>query len=162
MTREGEGEASPAAERLARTRQAILEHVARRERRHDPREKPPRGEFAGQQFEERKSRPARGAGWFSRAKHAADVWWRHHPAHMAVELATPLLAEYGRRKPAQLLALSALAGAALTFARPWKLISLTTVLVAVVKSTHLPGIIMSALSAADFDRDTRDPFSNRP
>ncbi|HVZ42467.1 MAG TPA: hypothetical protein VHA82_01555 [Ramlibacter sp.] len=146
-----------ASQRLAQSRRVLMEQMARRERRHDPRETPPRAEFAGEHFDSRARAPARGAGWIARARHAASVWWRHHPAHMAVEVATPLLAAYGRRKPAQLVGLCALAGAALMFARPWRLVSLTTVAFALLKSTHLPGIVMSALSAADFERDHAGP-----
>ena len=148
---------SDASRRLAQSRQAIMEHIARRERRHDPRETPPRAEFAGQDMPPPERPAPRGAGWFARAQHAAGVWWRHHPAHMAVEVASPLLANYGRRKPVQFLAIAAACGAVLMFARPWKLISITTLAVAVVKATNLPGILMSALSAADYERDHMDP-----
>lgn len=149
---------SEASERLSRSRQAILEHIARRERRHDPREEGPRGS-AGDWTRDEAAPPPRGGGWgwLHRARHAAGVWWRHHPAHMAVEVASPLLASYGRRKPVQLLAIAALAGATLMFARPWRLISLTTLLVAVVKATNLPSVLMSAMSAADYERDAEGP-----
>ncbi|MBI5275561.1 MAG: hypothetical protein HY854_03805 [Burkholderiales bacterium] len=142
--------------RLAQSRLAILEHIARRERRHDPYETPPRGESAGLGGSD-EPLPPRSAGLFARARHAASVWWRHHPAHMAAEVAGPLLAGYGRQKPAQLLGIAALAGALLVFARPWKLISITTLVVAVVKASNLPAVLMSALSAADFERDHRGP-----
>jgi Flp pilus assembly protein TadB len=145
------------AERLQRSRLAILEHMARRERRHDPRETPPRAEFAGQDFAREAPAQPRSGGLFARARHAANVWWRHHPAHMAVEVAGPLVAGYGRRNPAKFLGFAALAGAALVFARPWKLISVTTLVVAVVKAGNLPGLLMSALSAADFERDHMNP-----
>jgi hypothetical protein len=149
---------SDAKERLARSRQAILEHIARRERRWDPREEGPRAQRASAEFpQEDRMPPPRGAGWFDRARHAAGVWWRHHPAHMAAEVAGPLLASYGRRNPAKLLGIAAVAGAALMFARPWRLISLTTLLVAVVKATNLPSILMSAMSAADYEHDNAGP-----
>lgn len=151
---------SDASDRLARSRVAIMEHIARRERRHDPREEGPRAHGGVAQDWERAPGdppPPRGANWFERARHAAGVWWRHHPAHMAVEVATPLLASYARHKPAHVLGVAALAGAALMFARPWRLISVTTLLVAVVKATNLPSIVMSALSAADYERDNQQP-----
>jgi Flp pilus assembly protein TadB len=72
-------------------------------------------------------------------------------------VATPLIASYAARKPVQFIAIAAVAGAALTFARPWRLISVTTLLVAVVKATHLPSILMSAMSAADFEKDHDRP-----
>ncbi len=60
-----------------------------------------------------------------------------------------MLESCARRKPVQLLAVAFTAGAVLTFARSWKLISLTTVAVAVMKSSQLSGLRMAALSAAD-------------
>lgn len=150
---------SEAGQRLAMSRRAILEHIARRERRNDPREAGPRGEASSDPWdrEARDEPPLRGSGWFEQARHAAGVWWRHHPAHMAVELAGPLVAAYAHRKPVQFVGMAALAGAALTFARPWRLISITTLLVALVKASNLPSILMAALSASDFAKDHQDP-----
>lgn len=150
---------SEAGQRLAMSRRAILEHIARRERRHDPREADSHGQASLHAWEDElhDEPPPRGAGWFEQARHAAGVWWRHHPAHMAVELAGPLVAAYAHRKPLQFVGMAALAGAALTFARPWRLISLTTLLVALVKASNLPSILMAALSASDFARDHQDP-----
>ena len=128
---------SDAADKLARSRQAILEHIARRQRRHDPREVPP-GDYddpyaAFAAYEEPFEA---GSGWFGRLQHAVRTWWHYHPASMAVELATPMMRSYARRKPLQLLAISAAAGAALTFVRPWRLISLTTLAVALLKDRN--------------------------
>ena len=76
---------------------------------------------------------------------------------MAVELANPLMRGYARRKPLQLLGISLAAGAALTFARPWRLISLTTLLVALLKSSQLSHLFMAAMSAADYRKDMDRP-----
>jgi hypothetical protein len=64
---------------------------------------------------------------------------------------------YARRKPAQLLGISLAAGALLTFARPWKLISIGTLLVAVLKSSQLSHLAMAAMSAADYRKDANRP-----
>jgi len=150
---------SDASEKLARSRQAILEHVARKQRRHDPREETARG-FAmpdpDDPFAQGPPPPA-GGGWLRHVAHAVRTWWRYHPAHMAVDLASPLMRNYARRKPAQLVAISFAAGAALTFARPWKLISLTTLLVALLKSSQLSSLFMAAMSAADYEKDHQGP-----
>lgn len=145
---------SDASEKLARTRLAILEHVARRERRHDPHDETPWHGDDGPPADE----PAPpGASWLDHAKHAVRAWWRYHPAHMAVDLASPMVHSYARRKPAQLLAISALAGAGLMMARPWRLISLTTIVVAVLKSPQLSSALLGALSAADYRKDNDRP-----
>lgn len=149
-----------AREKLALSRQAILEHVARKERRHDPRESGPRGPRMaadGRPRQEPPIDPPRGGGLFERATNAAGIWWRHHPAHMAVEIATPMLAAVTRRNPAAVLGGAAVIGALFVFSRPWRLISVTTLLFAVVKATNLPGLVMSALAAADFEQDHEGP-----
>jgi hypothetical protein len=148
---------SEAADKLARSRRAILEHVARRQRRHDPREETAQGFSEGYAFSGEEPPPDPGNGWFGHLRHAARTWWRYHPAHMAVDLASPLMRSYARRKPLQLLGISLAAGAALTFARPWKLISLTTLVVALLKSSQLSNLFMAAMSAADYRKDHDRP-----
>jgi hypothetical protein len=74
---------------------------------------------------------------------------------MGVELATPVLSAYARRKPMQYLGIAALVGAVFVVAKPWRLISATGIVVALLKSSQLSGLMMSAMSAADFRRDDR-------
>ncbi|MDF2464713.1 MAG: hypothetical protein K0Q43_2948 [Ramlibacter sp.] len=143
---------SDAGERLARTRLAIIEQVHRRDRRagvRDQRREAGEPEVA---YEDP------GEGWFGHIKRAVRTWWRHHPAHMGVELATPMLSAYARRKPMQFLGISALVGAAFMVARPWRVISATGIVVALLKSSQLSGLLMSAMSAADFQKDDHRPY----
>ena len=83
---------------------------------------------------------------------------------MAVEIARPVLSSYARRKPMQYLGLAALAGAGLFFLRPWKLISVTGLLVAVVKSSHVAELVMRAMSVSDepAGRRTRAGMTGEP
>jgi hypothetical protein len=154
---------SDASDKLDRNRQAILEYVARRERKHDPREEPRRGGYPGMDESSEgyafsgDALPPPGGGWLGHLAHAVQTWWRYHPAHMAVELASPVLHEYARRKPLQLVGISLAAGAALTFARPWRLISITTIVVALLKSSQLSHLLMAAMSAADYRKDHNRP-----
>jgi hypothetical protein len=138
---------SAGSERLERSRLAILEHIHHKElRRH-------RAENAG--GENRGDHPRwawarRGEqGWLAQASEAVQDWWRHHPAHTALELARPALTSYARRKPMQYLGLAAAGGAALLLMRPWKLISATGVLMALVKSPQVAAMVMSALSSSE-------------
>lgn len=150
---------SDASDKLARSRQAIVAHLARRERRHDPHEEYAADDAIGYEGGTHYEEPQPfGEGWFGHFRHAAGAWWRHHPAHMAVDLVSPLMRGYARRKPVQLLAISAGVGAALTFARPWKVISVTTLLFALLKSSHLPGLLMAAMSASDYRKDNDRPY----
>ena len=149
---------SDAGDKLARSRQAILEHLARRQRRHDPREEIEGQAFsAGEDYPGEELPPAASGDWWGHFRHAVRTWWRYHPAHMAVDLASPLMHEYARRKPLQLLGISLAAGAALTLARPWRLISLTTLLLALLKSSQLSNLFMAAMSAADYRKDQERP-----
>lgn len=159
---------SEAADRLARTRLAIIEHIAGRERGYERHEETDdvraaaraAAGYAPDEPDADYEPPPRlrpGSGWIGRFQHAARVWWRHHPAQMAVEIASPVLHSYARQNPGQLVAIAAATGALVVFARPWKLISVTTLLVAVFKSSQLSTLILSALSAADFERDNQRP-----
>jgi hypothetical protein len=149
---------SAAADKLARTRLAIIEHVHGRERRHEPRSAPESDglEALGGAPPARRRLP-RARGWLARLRYAASTWWRHHPAHMALELGTPALQSFAQRHPARLLGISALAGATLMLVRPWRVISVTTVVVALLKSSQLSSVLLSALSAADYGRDREGP-----
>ena len=151
---------SEASDKLARTRQAILEQIARKQRRHDPREQTAHGFAAAgdaDPFPPDDDPRDAGAGWFGHMRHAVRTWWRYHPAHMAVDLASPMMRSYARRRPVQLLAISLAAGAALTLARPWRVISITTLIVALLKSSQLSSLFMAAMSAADYRKDHDRP-----
>lgn len=154
---------SEASDKLDRNRQAILDYVARRERRHDPREEPPRARAAGSYAEpgayadDEPEPPDPGSGWLGHLLHALRTWWRYHPAHMAVDIAEPVLQQYAQRKPLQMLGIAFGAGALLTFMRPWKLISVTTIIVALLKSSQLSHLFTAAMSAADYRKDQQRP-----
>ena len=66
-----------------------------------------------------------------------------------------MLETYARRKPLQFLGIAAAAGAVIVVARPWRLISATGLVMALLKSSQLSGLVMSAMSAADFEKDHR-------
>ena len=141
------------AERLARSRLAIVQHLERREHRHDPRgaetEEAPEadgGPHADRPLASSRQSSRRRGGWFGGVTGAARTWWEHHPAQLAVEMVTPALQSYMRRKPFQVLGISAAVGALVVVTKPWRLISLTTVLIAVVKSSQMTGALMSAIT----------------
>ncbi|MFD0667800.1 hypothetical protein ACT80S_08775 [Ramlibacter sp. MAHUQ-53] len=122
-----------ASERLARTRLAIIDEAC----------------------DQRRGRAGdSGAAWgtasrWQRVRTAARTWWQQHPAHQAADIAGPLLAAWSRRHPGKLLALSLAAGAALVLARPWRLVSITGLLLAALRSPQLSAMLMSALSTPE-------------
>lgn len=87
-------------------------------------------------------------GTWSVVKHAVKVWWQHHPAQLALNLAKPALGRYAEEKPLQLLGIAAGVGAAAVLIRPWRLISVTGVLFAALKASDVPVLLMSMLSSS--------------
>jgi ElaB/YqjD/DUF883 family membrane-anchored ribosome-binding protein len=160
---------SDASDKLAKTRLAIIAHLQGKERRHIRRKNEDYeraaddahdadDEHAGAQpWSRGEPRRATPAGWIGHLRHVLVTWWRHHPAHMGVELVTPVLSSYAARKPAQYLGIAALVGVLFAIVRPWRLISLTGLLVALVKSSQLSGVLLSAISGIDDGRDRRPP-----
>jgi len=142
---------SDAKDKLARSRLAIIDHIQRRERRDEGAENR-RAHEREQGWEQPEGGWGRG-GWFASLKHAARSWWRNHPAHLGLELATPVLSAFAARKPVQFLGIAAAVGAVVMIARPWRLISVTGLIVALAKSSQLSSVVMSAMSAADFKKD---------
>lgn len=116
---------SKAVARLARSRQAILAHI---EQGAHP---PVRGETSD---------------WFARLRNAGSTWWRDHPAHLVLELATPVVSKFAGRCPWWFLGVAAAGGALAARTRPWRLLS-ASALLAVAKSSQLSRLVLPALSA---------------
>ena len=150
---------SDAADKLAKTRLAIIEHIYRKDRRHERPDAQAKDEGdadePGDTWYDEPDYGSGPAGWFAQIKHAAQTWWRQHPASLGLEMATPALSAYAGRKPLQFLGIAAAVGAVVVVARPWRLISLTGVLVALAKSSQLSGLVMSAMSSGDLPRRRR-------
>lgn len=79
--------------------------------------------------------------WLSMARSMTERWWRRHPAHAAGQLARPLLERYARKEPAKLMAIAAATGAALVLLKPWRLLSFTAVLAAVLKTSDVADVV---------------------
>ena len=89
--------------------------------------------------------PSQNGIWHT-VKRAVRMWWQHHPAQIAIDVARPVLSNYAHEKPLQLLAIAAGAGAAVVLVRPWRLVSMTGLLFATIKSTEFSGLLLSLLS----------------
>ena len=88
--------------------------------------------------------PSRSA--WQTVRRALRVWWYNHPAQLALELGKPVLNKYAQEKPLQLLGISAAVGAAIILLKPWRLVSMTSLAVAAVKSSQVSGILLSLLT----------------
>lgn len=168
---------SDASEKLARTRLAIIAHIQAKERRHERRDPafdeddgpPLRAEAAAAAAGERVRHARDGAvaaaarvrgtaaGWLGRTRSILRTWWRHHPASMGVDIAKPMLRSYAARSPVQYLAIAAAAGGVIAVTRPWRLVSATGLLVALLKSSQLSSLVMSAMAGADFGEGSEPP-----
>ncbi len=145
---------SQASDKLARSRLAIIEHVYRKESRKDRFAAAAREHVQadGEQWEAAQAAASSsGGGTFTRVKRAAKSYWRHHPARMGLQMAKPLLSSYARQHPAAYVSIAAAAGAIVMIARPWRLISVGGVLLALAKSPQFAGVLMSAMSGSDWD-----------
>lgn len=128
-------------ERLASSRKAIVRHMSR-----DSHDEQGDDDRAGHDTEGDAGN-FEGGTW-GILKHALSAWWHHHPVSVAVGLARPALKHYAEEKPLQLLGIAAAAGAAAVLLRPWRLISIGSVLLATLKSSELSGALLSMLSSA--------------
>ena len=80
------------------------------------------------------------------AKQAAGAWWHNHPARLAADLGRPLIQNLAEEQPLKLLGVSAGLGAAAIILRPWRLISLTGLLLAALKSSEVAGFANSLIA----------------
>ena len=77
------------------------------------------------------------------ARNIGERWWRRHPANAVVQLARPLLGRYARQKPAKLVAIAAGTGALLVLVKPWRLLSATALIAAVLKTSDIADMVTS-------------------
>lgn len=128
-------------ERLATSRQAILRHMTAGDDVHAGQRRQAHSDEAPDA-----DAPGYATGAWQSIRRAVRVWWHHHPAQLAIDLAKPVLGKYAQEKPLQLLGVAAAAGAAIVLVRPWRLVSLTGLAVAALKSSQASGLLLSLLS----------------
>lgn len=103
---------------------------------HDRHPRNPRGERG-----RREGGGTRNNVWLGVGRSVVERWWRRHPAHAVGQLARPLLEHYARKEPAKLMAAAAATGAVLVLVRPWRLLSATAVLAAVLKTSDVADLV---------------------
>ncbi|MDO8385617.1 MAG: hypothetical protein Q7T13_04345 [Polaromonas sp.] len=135
-----------ALERLAASRQAIVR---------DMKGEAPESDRTGDtdpSEDIRESGIDASSGSWDLVKQVAASWWRSHPAHLALDVTKPMVQDFAREQPVKLLGIAAATGAALVLLRPWRLISLTGVALALFKSTEVSGIVQSLMRGERPDR----------
>jgi hypothetical protein len=101
-------------------------------------------------------------------KHTLKVWWHHHPANIAYDMVQPLVKIYATDHPFKILAVSAGVGAAVVLIKPWRLVSVSALLVSAMRSSNISSVVMTMLTttiynatANQLDPDAADkPVSN--
>ena len=137
---------SPQA-RLVASRKALVRQMGRQDGRTDNEMPDGLHGSSGGQADDAQRSPARHSTWqvFSQALLA---WWQHHPVQVAVDIGRPFLNNYARSRPLQLVGIAAGVGAALVLVKPWRLVSITGLAVAALKSTKLSSSLLSLLPRA--------------
>ncbi|RZL49412.1 MAG: hypothetical protein EOP71_02130 [Variovorax sp.] len=94
-----------------------------------------------------------GLPWLSVAQSFGARWWRRHPANAMVQLAQPLLQRYARKQPGKLIAIAAGTGAVLMLVKPWRLLSVTALAAAVLKTSDVADMVTTLMHGQLATRD---------
>ncbi|MGO4393845.1 hypothetical protein AB4Z46_21030 [Variovorax sp. M-6] len=83
--------------------------------------------------------------WAPVARHVVRRWWRRHPVNAAGQIARPLLERYAREQPARLMGAAAAAGALVVLVKPWRLLSVTALVAAVLKTSDVADLVTTLM-----------------
>jgi hypothetical protein len=136
-------------ERLAISRKAMVKHMTRDKRAAQPTYAPETDDFENDAAAAQYSTAS--ATWHI-VQHAARTWWQHHPVNLALGIARPVLSQFAQEHPVKLVGIAAGVGVATVLLRPWRLVSLGTVLATALKTPQLPDFVLAMLSP-DAGRD---------
>ena len=143
-------------QRLAASRLAIVQSMDR-DHREDSQDDTPDGapsqpaeaDYASSAGASRSNRSHSSGlnGLWRSVRRTTSAWWRSQPACLAVDVVQPMVEKYARANPLKLIGMAAAVGAVVVIAKPWRLISVTGVLVAALRSTQMSSLIASVLSS---------------
>jgi hypothetical protein len=141
-------------ERLAISRKAIVKHMNRHHREIENQN--------GDDVVDSDAPRSASHGTLNIIKNAVRVWWHRNPASAAAELAHPLLSNYASAHPFKLLGISAVVGATAVVIRPWRMVSVGTLLVSAVKSSGLTSALLSMLTSITHHPDSTKSLPQTP
>jgi len=140
-------QALTAQERLAMSRHALVEQL--REQRMPRRRRIALREARASGSATFDAAPAASATsgfeWLAVAQRLGLHWWRRHPLRAAGEVARPLLEQAARERPLTVVATAAAAGGLLVLTRPWRLLTLSATVAALLKTSELAGVITTLM-----------------
>jgi len=89
-----------------------------------------------------------GFKWSSLLGAGVSSWWHDHPARSVAMVLESATSEYARRKPIQVVAVAAVAGAAVVLFRPWRMVSVTALMLTLLRSSNFTSVATSVLDSA--------------
>lgn len=134
-------EALTAQQRLALSRRALMHHL--------------RGDDEHQTADGSPNKVGVVSNLLSRTSYGAvarnlfERWWSRHPANAAGQLARPMLERFAKQQPAKLIAVSAGIGALVVLVKPWRLLSITALLAAVLKTSDVADMVTTLMKRQD-------------
>jgi len=133
-------ESLTAKQRLAISRYAITRHMSRGRVGHDDDE-----------TDETDDPGLVQQGTWSKLKFLARSWWRNHPVNYATQLARPSLDDYAAKEPFKLVGIAVAVGAAAMVIKPWKLLPLTALALAPLKSSSFTSTAVALFAPPSVD-----------
>ena len=127
---------------IAKTRRELFNYLS------EPEAPTSTGTETRQQRAAAKSEPISGLQFSSLVQSGLSSWWHDHPARAGACLLKSATEEYARRKPMQVVAIAAVAGAATVLFKPWRLVSTTALLLSLFRTSNFTGIATSVLATA--------------
>ena len=149
--------ATPVSPSLDEARASLLNFFA--EQRDDPASSKRRYDNATRSATVRadNSLDERGFSWVSLVESGLSSWWREHPLHAGALLVKSATVEIAQRKPLQLVAVAAVAGAAIVLLRPWRLVSASALALSLWRSSNFSGMTSDVLQSAVESLQERKP-----
>lgn len=141
-------------QRLALSRQAMLRYM--QNGRHDLGNPPGLENNDGYGTHDTNDTAGAGRSSWEIFKHTIKVWWHHHPANIACDMVQPLVKIYATDHPYKILAVSAGVGAAVVFIKPWRLVSVSAILLSAIKSSNISSVVMTLLTSSIYNATAGD------
>ena len=76
-------------------------------------------------------------------------WWQEHPVRLALDVGVPVLQTFARAYPLPVMAACVAVGAAVVWLRPWRLLPLSALLMATVRSVPLSDLLAAWRAQAE-------------
>lgn len=89
-----------------------------------------------------------GFSWLPLVEAGLSSWWHDHPARAGAMLVRSATEDYARQKPLQVVTAAAIAGAAIVLFKPWRLMSVSALVLTLFRSSNFTGIATSVLDSA--------------